>query len=386
MYQSLRIALLLRLYYGYNRMLWDGVQAFARAQKRWYVRWFGSPAAPSTKLLQAIAQWKPHGLLMTPESAAQVRSVRRLGIPLVFITSWEWRPAVPRVDSDDVAVGEVAAEHFIERGFRHVGYLGLDKPASRRREEGLRRRAEAAGLSFRSLQLPSHIGSGSSPSSETKVQRWVADLPDQTGVLAFSDPWALEIEDICRQIGRTVPDDIAVLGVDNDPVICETAPVPISSVRNAATQTGFEAIKLLDRLMRGKPAPKKPILLPPHGIATRASTDVLATDDTDLARAVRYIRRHAAEAIGVADIARQTAIGRRTLERRFRETLGRSIYDEVLHARIELAKGLLVETDLKLLTLARQCGFRSASHLCNTFRKATGSSPAAYRQQMRPTL
>jgi LacI family transcriptional regulator len=181
----------------------------------------------------------------------------------------------------------------------------------------------------------------------------------------------------------SVPDELAVLGVDNDELLCDLADPPLSSVIPDTRRTGYEAARLLEAMMAGERVPPVAHLVSPLGVATRQSTDVLATDDGDLSAAVRFIREHATEGIRVEDVLRAVPLSRRALEARFKQQLGRTPHQEVLRLRIERVKELLAETDLSLTAIAHRTGYAHVEYLSVAFKRETGVPPSVYRAQVR---
>jgi LacI family transcriptional regulator len=215
------------------------------------------------------------------------------------------------------------------------------------------------------------------------VRRWLRSLPKPVGVFVPNDLWGVQVGEACRQVELRVPEDVAILGVGNDDLYCELTRPPLSSIIVPAEQIGYEAAALLDRLLSGGKPPREPILLSPIGVATRRSTEVLAIDDPDVVAAVRYIREHAHLPLRVSDVLRQVPSGRRTLERRCRRALGWGLGEEIRRTHLEQARRLLATTDLPIKALATQAGFSDYCHMAVAFRKELGTSPSAYRQQIR---
>jgi LacI family transcriptional regulator len=180
-----------------------------------------------------------------------------------------------------------------------------------------------------------------------------------------------------------VPDDVAVIGVDNDALLCELASPPLSSVIPNTHRTGYEAAALLDRMMRGKRVAPTAHLIAPLGVAARQSTDVLAVDDRAVARAVQFIREHACEGINVSDVLRAVPLSRRVLEQRFQRLLGHTPREEILHVRLNRVKQLLSETDLPLYLIAERTGFEHVEYLSVVFKRETGKTPSAFRDGAR---
>jgi LacI family transcriptional regulator len=192
-----------------------------------------------------------------------------------------------------------------------------------------------------------------------------------------------QVLDVCAELGIAVPEQVAVIGVDNDSHLCSLCTPPLTSVVPDTRRAGYEAARLLDRLMQGSPVPADAILVKPVGIVDRQSTDVYAIDDADVVRALRFIRAHACEGIRVADVLREVSLSRRVLESRFRELLGRTPHAEIHRLQMERACRLLTETDLPLVQVASQTGLAHAEYLSVAFKRHTGLSPRDYRRQHR---
>jgi LacI family transcriptional regulator len=190
--------------------------------------------------------------------------------------------------------------------------------------------------------------------------------------------------DACRRLGVGVPDEVAVLGVDNDEVLCELAAPPLSSIIPNTHRTGYEAAALLEQMMAGRKMAGETHLIPPSGLATRQSTDALAIEDTNVAQAVRFIREHACQGIRVQDVIRAVPQARRLLESRFRKLLGRTPHEEIIRVQLNRVKQLLVETDLSLSEIATRTGFAHVEYLSVVFKNKAGTPPSQYRAKNRP--
>ncbi len=208
-------------------------------------------------------------------------------------------------------------------------------------------------------------------------------LPKPLGLIACNDFRGIQALDACRRSGIAVPEEVAVVGVDNEELVCTLAYPPLSSVVPDARSIGYEAAALLDRLMRGETAPAAPLSIPPVDVITRLSTDINAIADPDVATAMRFIRERACEGIGVADVLSRVPVSRSVLQRRFRSLLGRSIHGAIAGVRLQRAKQLLIDTDLPLSAIAQRAGFSHVEYLCAAFRQATGLSPGTYRRDRR---
>src|SRR5207245_2317834 len=193
--------------------------------------------------------------------------------------------------------------------------------------------------------------------------------------MAGNDDRGLEVLEACHRAGILVPDEVAVIGVDNDEFLCNLSDPPMSSISPNAQRIGYEAAALLDRLMKGARTPTRPVLLPPGGVVARRSTDVVATDDRGLAVAIRYLREHACEGLRLKDFGKVSGLARRELGRRIRKVLGRSPKEEITRIQLDRAKQLLTETELPAALIAEKCGFSQPKYFCQVFHAKIGVPP-----------
>jgi LacI family transcriptional regulator len=284
------------------------------------------------------------------------------------------RLALPTVLPDDSAVGKLACDYLWNRGFRHFGFCGHPRAAWSLR----RRDAFVAACKEKNCVCDCVAEADEVP------RDWVAKLPRPAAILAANDRYAWHAIDMCRELKIAVPEQVAVLGVDNDELLAEMVRPTLSSIVLPAVKIGYEAGKLLDQLMAGKSVDPGPVFFPPEGVETRNSTDVLNIEDEVVADAVRFIRERAAQSVSVQDVLNHTLISRRNLERRFRRVLNRSLLDEIRRVHVERAAELLRETDIDMPSIAEQCGFSSPIRFSTVFKEFRGVAPSVYRRQHRP--
>ncbi len=349
---------------GYSRAVVRGITSFAFA-RAWTCRVEGVNDARIAGQLGAY-----DGLIVQAATPQLTKSLSKTRTPWVNVSSALPRSRFPSVVSDDVAVGRMAADYFLRRGYRQFCFHGPDnREFVKLRHEGfVARLAEADELS-----VASH--------DEKQLIRNLQALQRPIAVMGSNDRAALAVLDACRAANLRVPDDVAVLGVDNDDLVQSLAYPPLSTINTARERIGFEAASMLELLMGGKSPECTPLLMPPTGVITRQSSDLIAIADADVVDALRYIHAHAGRAISVEDVLREVPFSRRQLERRFRVALGRSILDEILRCRMERARQLLVETELALPQIAVASGFASASYFNVVFRKQSGMTPGQYRER-----
>jgi LacI family transcriptional regulator len=377
------VALLVETSNAYARELLHGVRAWMRENAPWsvYLAEHGRGDAPPPWL----KGWRGDGILARIETPAIARAVAASGLPAVDLSAARLAPAVPWLETDDQAIARVAAGHFRERGFTRFGYCGDARYNwSNWRQEAFVRCVAAVGFEC-SVFTPSRAGlrSGATDweTEQAALATWVRRLPKPVAILACYDIRAVQVLEACRRLGVRIPDEVAVLGVDNDELLCDLADPPLSSVIPNVRRTGYEAAALLDRLMRGERVPPAGRLFEPVGVAARQSTDVVAVDDRHVAEAVRFIREHACDGIAVADVLRQVPLSRRVLEQRFRRRLGRTPHGHILQVKLDRVKRLLLETDLPLAVIAERTGFAHVEYLSVAFKKHAAVPPSAYRTQ-----
>jgi LacI family transcriptional regulator len=332
-----------------------------------------------------LIEWNPHGIIAHLDDAKLARGILNLHKPTVDTACVLKGLDAPVVDVDHVTVGQMAAEHFLARGYRNFGYFGSGRAHyALLRYASFREAVERAGFEVRSCYmeyLPRLPERTSWKDVNAQVRQWLKELPKPAAVLADHDVPAHDLADMCQLLDLRVPNDVAILGVDDDEVECLLAFPPLSSVAIPAERIGFEAAKLLDRMMSGKKPPAEPLYLPPTRIVTRQSTNMFAVDDPVVSGALLYIRNHLAEpTLSIDALADKLVVSRRVLEKKFRTLLGRSMLSEIHRARIELARELL-GADLQVAQIARLTGFSSPQIFATVFRRLTGVSPRQYRRE-----
>ncbi|GMU21248.1 MAG: hypothetical protein AMXMBFR13_13410 [Phycisphaerae bacterium] len=300
-------------------------------------------------------------------------------VPIVAVESPGIDP--PGVCADNEAIGRMAFEHLRDQGLRRFAFWSLANPwFVAGREAGFREAVEAAGLTYaRPLFL--HVRHAHwSQADSSELQEWVRSLPKPIGVFAANTDMGRQLCLACQAARVFVPEEVAVIGCDDDEIICSLSQPPLSTIDHGLKRVGWEAAALLDRLMQGHPPPKAPIIVPPVGVFKRRSTDTLAAEDPDIADALRFIRANALNNIGAADVVRHVQVARRKLERNFRRQLGRTIHGEITRMRLARAKELLVTSTLSLPEIAEKCGYSSPTRLSEAFKRASGMGPSAYRR------
>ncbi len=381
-HQTIPIALLAHLDAGYYRGVLRGINHYSDQVRCWAFAMVGN----LSDVPAMLREFRPAGVLAFRYSPALTQMLQALRVPVVMLTNTDAHQTLPMVSVDDVAVGRLAAEHFLGRGFRNLAFVGSSQYRfSNQREQGFSEAAASAGASLRSfydVRLPSSANAWGW-SGQPELNQWLGDLPRPVGILAANDALAFRVTEICRRMELRVPEDIALVGVDDDEPVCKLAHPPLSSVKQPLERIGYEGARLLDQLMSGEAPPAQPILFPPIEVVTRRSSDILAIADPDLAVALRFIHNNAHRPIGIKQVLEEVPLSRRSLERKCREALGRSPLEELLRIRLNLVKTLLSGTDLPMSGIAAQTGFRSGKQMSMTFQEQLAITPGFYRRQYR---
>ncbi len=376
-----RVALLIETSRSYGRDLLRGVKRYSDEQSSWSL--FFEIRDLESKPPVWLKNWDGSGILTRSGSTAIANAVRLVGVPTIELRSMRRGSTFSFVGVDDPAVGVMVAKHFIDRGFRHFGVysLGTESFFQHRSDSfvGELKRHSYDCSEFRQIGLPEKPGQWET--QQKQLMKWVEGLPKHTGIMACTDSLGCWLLDACWRSGLRVPDDIAVVGVENDSTLAMMSTPPLSSVQLDGSRIGYTAAKMLDRMMQGKRPPKKPTLIKPLGIVSRLSSDIIAVDDPLVAQAIGWIRDHACSGITVADVLSAIPLSRSSLERNFRQLLERSPNQEISRVRVERVSELLRETDLNLDQIARRTGFTTHQYMLHVFRKATGKTPGEYRRE-----
>ncbi len=380
-----RVALLIESSRAYGRGLLQGIARYVRERGPWTV--FLQERSLRDASPAWLNEWQGEGILARVEDKGMAEAIERLKIPAVDLRVVVPGLNMPSVGPDDAGIGRMGAEHLLERGFRQYAFCGFEGLMySDARRAAFVTRIVEAGFNCRVFRDPAGPAAGGrleyeelGLDYEERVSQWLQGLPKPAGLLACNDIRGQQLLAACRALNLAVPDQIAVLGVDNDDVLCELSNPPLTSIVPNSPQIGYQAAALLDGMMAGKRPPAQPVVVPPAGIVTRRSTEVLAMEDRHIAAAVRFIREHACEGIDVSDVLRAVPLSRSTLERRFAVVLRRSPKEEILRMRLDRAKQLLLETDLALPLIAERVGVKHAEYFNVIFKRKTGMSPGKFR-------
>ncbi|HWB09649.1 MAG TPA: substrate-binding domain-containing protein [Pirellulales bacterium] len=380
--QLVRVGLIFGYGLGFYRDILHGVKAFAADRPHWVF----TPIAPDCRALESPLAKVQDGFIAHIFTDSLAKTLRPLRRPVVNVSGVLPELRFPRVVVDHEAIGHLAARHLLDRGVRQFAFVGYPQHAfSLGREAGFRDEINRAGY-----EVAGFHDRLQKPSDPTGLWRWndallawLASLAKPVGLLASHDSQGVQLSEYCRHLGLRVPDEVAIVGVDDDDLLCDLARPSLSSVALPGERIGHEAARMLEQLIAGERLASQQVVLAPVRLAVRASSDIQALPDADVAAAVRYIRDHSHEPIDVRDLLAAVPVSRRSLERRFRRYLDRGIWEEIRRAHLERAKMLLVDTDLPMSVVARRSGFSDSRQLSIVFRQSTGGTPTQFRQQHR---
>lgn len=377
-----RVALLIELSTTHARGLIRGISGFAEQHGPWSLH-LAEPLA-ALDLPRWLAACPCDGLIARVESPRLAEVVAGLGLPVVSVAGSTVQADWPRVDTDNAAVCTLAAAHLIERGYTSLAYCGMPRYEwSHWRRDYFAAELARQGRSCHMLDLPSlRTGADLAAKDRKALRGWLESLVPPVGILAANDHCGRFVLEACAEAGRAVPDEVGVLGVDNDDVVCGLCRPPLSSIEANCEQIGRVAAETLARLLSGGAAGFRQRLIKPTTLVVRRSTDAVAVGEPLVAEALRFIRAYAASELHSPDVARHVHVSRRYLELEFRRTLGRSIHTEIQRVRLELAQRMLGETDWKLQTIAERSGFKQAAHLSAVFAARLGLRPGEYRRRV----
>ncbi|QDU93821.1 Xylose operon regulatory protein [Lignipirellula cremea] len=381
-----RVALLVETSRSYGRDLLRGIALFARTRSNWSL--LHQEMTIDVLLPEWMQESAIHGVIARVDTRT-IEPLRRLGVPCVDVRCSRSFPGIPQVETDDQKVAALAFEHLWDRGFRRFAFCGFQfAHYSDARLRFFQKLVVAAGCPLSVYETPGRRDATLSSLEESGVidaaamSAWLKSLTSPTGLFVCNDIRGQQVLNACRTLDLAVPDDVAVIGVDDDDAVCPLSDPPLTSVRPDAERAGYRAAEILDAMMNGEPAPARVEYIPPTTVVQRMSTQVMAVEDREVARVCRFIREHACDGIDVNDVTEFTSLSRRQLERRFRTELNRTLHEEITAARLTRVKQLLQETRMTLEQIAPLAGFSHKESLSAVFKRDLGETPGEYRRRI----
>ncbi|MEM6885457.1 MAG: substrate-binding domain-containing protein [Verrucomicrobiota bacterium] len=330
--------------------------------------------------MTTIGNWRGDGILCSlTDDRRYSRFIEKLKLPTVDLSTWRRDLKLPRISADNQAIGRMAAEHFMAYQHRHFAwYASGSTPFGEERFASYQATLQAKG--FEAIRID---GRGSQ--SFTTMSKRLEELPHPCAIFAQHDADAAWISNLCLECGYQIPMDFAIIGVDNNPLVCEVQSVPLSSIDRDATGLIMEGARLLQQAMDGKKVPAKTTVIPAKGIIRRASSDELMIDDEVVRSALRYLKAHLSDKTGTPEVAEALGVSRSMLNQRFQTVLQTSLHKSLMRMRLNKAAELLSSTKWSVEHIASETGFTHASHLSNSFKARFNQSPLTYRKKSSTT-
>ena len=376
--QPPKVALMIETSNAFARGLLSGVKDYVRSHGPWNVHL--AEHSRGDRPPKWISEWDGDGILARVETKHIAKALADLRVPVVDLSAHRHLPNVPVVTTDNESIANLAFQHFTDRGFRRFAYCGVERFMwSLGRGGHFEELVRTAGYACDHYEELEDFGPDSDAETDA-IAKWLDRLPKPVAVFAGYDARGLQVLEACKRKGFSVPGQVAVLGVDDDDLLCELSTPPLSSIQPNTRRAGWMAAEMLARLMRGESVAAEVHRVPPLEVCARQSTDVTAVEEVHVARAGQFIREHAHEGINVQEVVATAGLARRILERRFRALVGRTIHDEIRRVQTQRAKDLLANTDLSLKEIADRIGFRHVEYFTVAFKRETGQPPSIYRQ------
>lgn len=380
--RTIAIAVELNLPFQWHYFIYSGAQQYARQHKHWHCV---IDEFPEYRMDRKRDDGRPYDGIIARVRRSLNNSAKRNGVPLVNV--WRSSPVknAPLVTIDNAENGRICAEHLLDRGFRRFGYLYREQHFTDIEEmNAFKSLVEAEGSTCSTLP----IGNGdiedarSWGNMQDTILNWLKAFECPVGIYVPQGNLSRHIVHLCDNLGWSVPLDVAIICGENESIFCESPAPSLTSIARNFEKVGYEAARLLDRMIDGEDPPHEPILVSPRGIVPRNSTDFFAVDDELVSEALRYVNANLRSPLDVETIAAAIATSSRTLQRRFIHCMNRSVASEVRRLRIQLAKRMLAEPDHQIAQVARETGFRTANRMHEVFKRELGLSPSEYRGQL----
>lgn len=376
------VALLIETSGSYGRGLLRGVSKYNRERGGWstyfHPHGLGDPPPPWMK------NWHGDGILARIDTPEIAQLLLKSGVPVVNLRGTVAELPFPYVGPDHDQIAKLAAEHLMERGLKNFAFCGKPMgihPGLDERGVTFAEAVRQSGGNCEVFPADCPVDEDNWEMEQERLAKWINSLPKPVGVMACNDERGLQVLDACRRCGATVPDEVAVIGADNDEHLCDLSIPPLTSVDVNAENIGYTAAALLDQMMQGIKPPELAQRLIPRGIFTRLSTDTVASDDEEVNRALRYIRENSCAGLRVVDVLAYMGMSRASLQQRLKRIIGRTIHEEIERVRLARVKKLLISPEMTIKQVARATGFSSVQYMTRVFRAALAETPARYRSR-----
>lgn len=372
------VAILVDTSRSYGRDIVRGIRRYVAEHGPWSL--YLEPRDLRSSFPEWLKNWRGDGILSRTVDETMIRQLKATKLPVIELRTSMLKHPFPFVGIDNSVIGSRVALHFRTLGFQHFACVqDASENFFLERRDTFIQAVNEAGFECPVFQSKHKNWE----QHQRDLATWLRDLPKPAGVFAVNDQMGFWVLDAARRAGLAVPEELAVVGAENDHMLCETASPPLSSVKLRGQAVGYEAARLLDEWMTKKrlPKPGERHLHAPGDIVTRQSSDIVAVEDPRIAAALRFIRQNATQPLDVARVARECALSRSVLERRMKALIGRSPGEEIARLRFAAVEKLLLQTDLTLDAIAAKCGFTHPQYMAEAFRKRTGMTPGTFRRK-----
>lgn len=373
-----RVILLIESSRAYGRSLLRGIVKYAKLKGGW--SFYNEPRGQEHSLPR-FSSWEVDGAIVRLHESDEAYRFLEKGIPIVVAREEKEIPGVPNIVGDNNAVGKMAGKYLLEKGFKHFGYCGFNSSWSEARLRSFARTIGKSGCKISAYKPLKTQRRSSWPNELQRISRWLKDLPKPLAIMACNDDRGRHVIEACKIASLKIPYEVVVLGVDNDELFCELSDPPLSSIARDTEAAGFEAAAVLDRMMSGRETKHSRIIVHPTHVVARLSSDILAIEDPEVAKALSFIKCHSRQRTQVDEVAEAVAMSRRNLHRRFVKTLGRTVHKEIRRTRVDLVVQMLLETDMTVSQIAYELGWSSEKHIAREFKAIKGVTPLVFRKQ-----
>ncbi|MCF0053139.1 DNA-binding transcriptional regulator [Dyadobacter sp. LJ53] len=379
-----KIILLLDFAEEYSKSLMKGINAYSKEFGPWIfcrMPLFHRETVGIDGILKWALEWKADGIVGQLYNK-DIEKIIQAGIPVIAQDFKERFTEIPNITGGYHEAGQLGADYFLKKGFTNFAFYGFnDIVWSRERAEGFEERLKKRGHQVHYFEHKKARSTELWYYKPSSLSRWLKSLPKPIGLMTCDDNQGQHITEACRQLGIRIPEEVAVLGVDNDEMICDLSDPPLSSIALDAEKGGYDAAKLLDHMIRHGTSDCYNIIVKPVQVITRHSTDIYATNDDHIASSLKYIHQNIDKNLHVDEVVKQVPLSRRALEKRFLEITGYPIYKYIFNLRIEKFTQKLLDTDMSVFEIALDMGLTDSKNIARQFRQAKGCSPSVYRNR-----
>ena len=379
-----KIILLLDFAEEYSKNLLKGISKFSSEHGPWiYCRMplYYRETIGMEGILQWAKEWKADGIIGQLYNNKDVDKILNSGIPVIAMDFKERFKEIPNITGAYREAGILGAEYFLKKGFKNYAFYGFnDIVWSRERAEGFEERVKAEGHEVHYFEHRKSRSTDLWYYKSNSLSQWLKSLPKPIALMTCDDNQGLHITEACRQIKIRIPEEVAVLGVDNDEMLCDLSDPPLSSIALDIIKGGYDSAKLLKEMILGTTGPYD-IIVKPTQVITRQSTDIYATNDVHIASTLRYIHKNIEKSLQVDEIVKQVPLSRRSLEKRFLQITGLPVYKYIFNLRIEKFTEKLLETEMTITEIAHELGLNDTKNIARQFKQLKGLSPVEYRKK-----